>query len=114
MPFTWKRPPGALGGVAPAAAAAPPAAVAPAGATPPEPAAPSPDREDAGRLLVRLYHYLAQHAMARPELGSAINQLGDAVAQYRSAQPGDPYGGVRAVVADIQAVRAGDPSLPEP
>ena len=87
MPFTWKRPPAAPGGVAPAAAPAPPATVAPAGATPPEPAAPSPDREDAGRLLVRLYHYLAQHAIAQPELGSAINQLGDAVAQYRWPSP---------------------------
>lgn len=83
-------------------------AVAPAGAAPP-----SPDRAQAGALLVQLFQYVERHLDGHPGLTPAIAALRDALAAYRTSG-GDPFGGVRTVVAVIQSARASDPALPEP
>ncbi len=114
MAITWTRP-GATGGVEAANLVAPAREgspfTAPAAAAAPAPSGP---RAQAGALLVRLFHYLEQHAETHPALATAIPRLRDAVAEYRSGGGPDPFRGVRAVVATIQTARASDSALPEP
>lgn len=100
MPITFTKP----ATVSVASAAAPPAA------------APLVDaaREQAGMLLVKLFHYLEEHAVEHPALLPAVAGLRDAVADYRAGGTADALGGVRDVVALINAARRSDPGLPEP
>jgi hypothetical protein len=118
MAITWTRPGAAERAatanlVAPAREGSP--FTAPAGAAPPSAApAPSGPRSQAGALLVQLFHYLERHVEGHPALAPAIPRLRDAVAEYRSDGGQDPFRGVRAVVAAIQAARASDSALPEP
>lgn len=99
--------------VAPAAVA--PATVAPATVAPtatdgvPE----QQQRDQAGALLGELFTYLRDNAPAHPALAPAIDLLGDAVAEFRARRPGDPFAGVRAVFAAIQAARRTDPAIPD-
>ena len=107
MAFTWTR-----GAADPTfrAASAGPATFAPATAVA-DPAA-AQVRAKVGDLLVRLYGYLAANAEQHPALAAAIPALSSAVAEYRTGRAADPYDGVRTVLARINTVRAGDPSIP--
>ena len=110
MPITFQR----------AAAAESPVSVGIASTTPmfaPQ-AAGTPvvgeERERAGALLGALYDYLEANAVAHPGLASAIDRLSSAVAEFRAGRSPDPFSGVRAVFAAIQAARDADPAIPEP
>lgn len=93
-----------------------PATVSVASAVAPLAAVPVVDaaREQAGMLLVDLFHYLEEHAVEQPALLPAVTGLRDAVADYRAMGTAGALDGVRAVVALINAARSSDPGLPEP
>jgi hypothetical protein len=107
MSFTFARNP-ADAPVDPASAGAPATAVAPASADPQVAA----QRVKAGDLLVRLFDYLDANAEQHQALTAVIPEMTSAVAEYRAAGPGDPFAGVRRVLAKIESIRAADPSIP--
>jgi hypothetical protein len=107
MSFTWTR--GAADPTFRASSAGPATLAATTAVT--DPAA-AQVRAKVGDLLVRLYGYLAANAEQHPALATAIPALSSAVAEYRTGQAADPYDGVRAVLARINAIRAADPSIP--